>query len=79
MPDGAEALVVDGSGFDGGNGYFIADAADDLHVTGTMAPLIPGRIGLVAIHPDGTRELVRVIDDPIDGDDSEAILPRDDH
>jgi hypothetical protein len=38
-----------------------------------MALLIPGRIGLVAIHANGTRELVRVIEDPIgdEGDDSD--------
>lgn len=65
VPDGAEAVVVEGGGFDGGTGYFIANAGNDLHVVGTMAPLIPGKIGLVAIHPDGIRELLRVIEDPI--------------
>lgn len=75
LPDGAEALVVDGGGFDGGNGYYIASAGDDVHVIGKMAPLIPGRIGLVAIHANGTRELLRVIDDPIgdEGDDSDPV------
>ena len=47
VPDGAEALVIDGGGFDGGNGYFIANAGDDLHVMGTMAPMISRAIGLV--------------------------------
>lgn len=61
--------MVDGGGFDGGNGYYIANAGNDLHVIGTMAPMIPGRIGLVAIHADGTRELLRVIEDPIGGEE----------
>lgn len=62
--------MIDGGGFDGGNGYFIANAGDDLHVMGTMAPMISRAIGLVAIHADGARELVRVIEDPASGSES---------
>lgn len=77
LPDGGEALVIDGGGFDGGSGYFIANSpvGDDLHLVGPTTPLVPGKIAALAIHPDGTRELVKLIPDPLvewrtdDGDD----------
>jgi len=65
LEDGNEALVVDGGGFDGGTGYFIANGGDDLHVVGPTAPLVPGKIGCVLIHGDGTRELAKLIPDPL--------------
>ncbi len=40
--DGAEALLVDGAGFDGGDGAFLVNYGDDVHVIGSLAPLIPG-------------------------------------
>lgn len=65
LPDGAEALVLDGGGFTPeSTGCFIAAAGDDLHVVGPTAPIIPGCIGCVVVSPDGTRRLARVVDDP---------------
>jgi hypothetical protein len=64
LPDGSAALVIEGGGFDGGDGYFIANAGSDLHVIGSTAPMIPGAIGCVVIDAAGSRELVRLIDDP---------------
>jgi len=67
LPDGGEALVIDGGGFDGGTGYFIANSpvGDDLHVVGPTAPLAPGAIGCVVIDADGGRRLARLIRNPL--------------
>ncbi len=74
LPDGGEALVVDGGGFDGGPGWFFVNApddSDDIHAVGPTAPLAPGKIGCVLIHGDGTRELARLIDDPLADQDAD--------
>ena len=66
MPDdGSQALLVAGGGIDGGNGFIIASHGDDLHVVGPTAPLIPGCVGCVVIRPDGSRQLARVMPDPL--------------
>ena len=65
MDDGAEALVVNGGGFDGGDGAYFTNYREDVHVVGIMAPLIPGAIGCVVIKPDGSRYLARVEADPL--------------
>ena len=59
LPDGAEALLVDGGGIDGGTGVYFANAGDDLHAVGSLAPLAPA-VGCVVIRPDGGRVLARV-------------------
>lgn len=65
MDDGAEALVVNGGGFDGGQGAYFTNYREDVHVAGIMAPLIEGHIGCVVIRPDGSRYLARVMPDPL--------------
>jgi hypothetical protein len=62
LPDGHEALLVDGGGVDGGRGVFFANAGDELHAYG---PLIPGTIGCVVLKADGTRVLAGVQPDPL--------------
>jgi hypothetical protein len=65
MPDdGSQALLVDGGGLDGGNGFTIARHGDDLHVVGPTAPLVPGFVGCVVVRPDGSRYLARAVPDP---------------
>jgi hypothetical protein len=64
LEDGHEALLVDGAGFDGGEGAFFANAGDDVHAVGTLAPIVDG-IGCVVIRPDGSRYLARVQPDPL--------------
>ena len=34
-------------------------------MVGPTAPLVPGKIGAIAIHADGTRQLVKLIPDPL--------------
>jgi hypothetical protein len=34
---------------------------DDVHVVGSLAPLVEGYIGCIMIKPDGSRELVRAV------------------
>jgi hypothetical protein len=63
--DGSQALVLDGGGFDGGPGAFIASAGDDLHVIGSMAPIVDGALGCIVVAADGTRRVVRVMPDPL--------------
>ena len=65
MDDGAEALLVDGGGIDGGNGTYFANCGDDVHAVGTVDPIVPGHVGCVVIRPDGGRVLARVVPDPL--------------
>jgi hypothetical protein len=60
LPDGHAALLVDGGGIDGGGGTYFANAGEDVHAVGSLAPLVPGAIGCIVIRPDGTRVLARV-------------------
>ena len=41
LPDGAEALLVNGGGVDGGKGAYFANAGEDVHAVGSLAPLAP--------------------------------------
>jgi hypothetical protein len=52
LPDGHEALLVNGGGIDGGDGAYFANAGDDLHAVGTLAPIIEG---LRRLHRDPAR------------------------
>jgi hypothetical protein len=65
LPDGVEALAVNGGGIDGGDGAFFVNAGEDVHAVGMVAPLVPGHVGCVVIRPDGSRELARVMPDPL--------------
>jgi hypothetical protein len=65
LPDDHEALLVNGGGIDGGAGAFIANAGEDLHVVGSVEPLIPGHVGCIVLAPDGSRRLARVVADPL--------------
>ena len=65
LPDGHEALVVNGGGFDGGHGAYFTNYREDVHVVGMLAPLIPDHIGCIVIRPDGSRYLARVMPDPL--------------
>ena len=51
LDDGHEALLVNGGGFDGGTGAFFANAGEDVHVVGSMAPIAEGYVGCVVIKP----------------------------
>ena len=65
LDDGHEALLVNGGGIDGGDGAFFANAGDDVHAVGSVAPIIEGHVGLIVIRPDGTRHLAHVMADPL--------------
>lgn len=65
LDDGHEALLINGGGVDGGSGVYFANAGEDVHAVGTLAPLIDGCIGCVVIRPDGSRVLARVVADPL--------------
>lgn len=65
FPDGAQALLVNGGGIDGGAGAFFANCGDDLHAVGTLAPIVPGHVGCIVIRPDGSRRLARAVRDPL--------------
>jgi hypothetical protein len=65
LPDGAEALIVDGGGLDGGDGMYFANAPNgDVHAVGSLAPVVPGHVGCVVIRPDGTRVVAGALPDP---------------
>jgi len=65
LEDGHEALLVNGGGIDGGKGAYFANAGDDLHAVGMLAPIIDGFIGCIVIRPDGRRVLARAVRDPL--------------
>jgi hypothetical protein len=65
LDDGHEALLVNGGGLDGGSGSFFANAGDDVHVVGSLAPIIEGAIGCIVIQPDGSRNVAHVMPDPL--------------
>jgi hypothetical protein len=44
LDDDAEALIVNGGGFDGGDGAFLTNHGDDVHAVGTLDPLVPGHV-----------------------------------
>lgn len=52
--------AVNGGGIDSGPGAYFANAGDDLHAVGSMAPLVPGYVGCIVIGPDGSQALARV-------------------
>ncbi len=47
--DGHEALLVGGGGIDGGDGAYFANAGDDVHAVGALAPIIDGYIGCIGL------------------------------
>jgi hypothetical protein len=49
----------------GGKGAFFANAGDDLHAVGSLAPIIEGAVGCIVIRPDGSRHLARAVPDPL--------------
>ena len=65
LDDGHEALLVNGGGLDGGDGAYFANAGDDVHAVGTLAPIIEGYIGCIVIRPDGSRYVAQVMPDPL--------------
>jgi hypothetical protein len=65
LDDGHEALLVDGGGLDGGNGAYFANAGEDVHAVGSLAPFHPGFVGCIVIKPDGTRVLAEATPDPL--------------
>jgi hypothetical protein len=58
-PDGAEALHI------GKGGDYFANAGDDVHAVGSLDPIVPGHIGCIVIRPDGSRQIARVMPDPL--------------
>ena len=65
LDDGHEALLVNGAGFDGGDGAFFANSGDDLHAVGSLAPIVDGYVGCIVIRPDGSRRLAHAERDPL--------------
>ena len=65
LPDGVEALSVNGGGIDGGSGTHFVNYGDDVHAYGSLDPLIPGHVGCIVIRPDGSRYLARAVPDPL--------------
>ena len=65
LDDGHEALIVNGGGFDGGDGAFLVNHGDDVHAVGLSDPIVPGHVGCIVIRPDGSRHLARAVPDPL--------------
>lgn len=65
LDDGAEALLVNGGGLDGGDGAYFANAGEDVHAVGSLAPIVDGCLGCIVIQPDGSRYVARAVPDPL--------------
>jgi hypothetical protein len=65
LDDGHEALLVNGGGLDGGNGVYFANAGEDLHAVGSLAPILDGWIGCIVIKPDGSCYVAQAMPDPL--------------
>jgi hypothetical protein len=65
LDDGHQALLVNGSGIDGGDGAHFANDGDGLHAVGSLDPIVPGHVGCIVIHPDGSRYVARAVPDPL--------------
>jgi hypothetical protein len=65
LDDGAEALLVNGGGIDGGEGAYFANYREDVHAVGSLAPIVPGHVGCIVSGPDGSRRLAHVVRDPL--------------
>jgi hypothetical protein len=65
LPDGHEALLVNGGGIDGGSGAYFANAGEDVHAVGKLDPLVPRHVGSIVIRPDGSRYLARAVPNPL--------------
>jgi hypothetical protein len=65
LEDGHEALLVDDGGLDGGKGAYFANAGEDVHAVGSLAPIIEGYIGCIVIRPDGGRYVAQAVPDPL--------------
>jgi hypothetical protein len=64
LPDGTEALAVNGGAVDGGPGALFCNHGEDLHAYGAIMPIAPA-IGCVVIEPGGGRYLAGVCADPL--------------
>jgi hypothetical protein len=42
LRDGHQALLINGGGFDGGDGAYFANAGQDVHAVGSLAPFAAG-------------------------------------
>jgi hypothetical protein len=67
LDDGHEALLVNGGGFDGGDGAFFVNAGEDVHAVGTLDSVVEGTLGCIVIKPDGSRYLAYTMPDPLAG------------
>jgi hypothetical protein len=65
LPDGVEALSINGGGIDGGDGTHFVNYGEDVHAYGSLDPLVPGHVGCIVIRPDKTRVLARAVPDPL--------------
>ena len=65
LPDGVEALLVNGGAIDGGDGGYFINYREDVHAYGSVDPIIPGHVGCIVIRPDGSRYVARMVPDPL--------------
>jgi hypothetical protein len=52
------------AGSTGERPYF-ANGGEDVHVVGSLDPLVPGHVGCIVIRRDGSRVLARAVPDPL--------------
>jgi hypothetical protein len=64
-PDGAQALMIDGVGMDGGHGLHALQLRQRRARGRHAGAAHPGHLGCVVIRPDGRRYLARTMPDPL--------------
>ena len=63
-PDASIAGPHRGGGIDGGDGAYFANAGEDVHAVGSLAPLA-SLVACIVIRPHGSRNVARVQPDPL--------------
>jgi len=48
-------------------GVYFANAGEDLHAVGSLAPIVPGHLGVIVFRPDGSRRVAQAVPDPLAG------------
>jgi hypothetical protein len=72
LPDGHEALLVNGGGIDGGKGAYFRQPLRGRTRRGVAGPLVPGHVGCIVIRPDGSRVFARAR--PVDAEQLVAAM-----
>jgi hypothetical protein len=65
LDDGHERCSSTAAGSTVATAPTFANHGEDVHVVGSLDPIVPGHVGCIVIRPDGSRVLARAVPDPL--------------